>query len=31
VAFQGSSLTADSLADGSAAALDVKARLKEMW
>jgi DNA helicase-2/ATP-dependent DNA helicase PcrA len=31
VAFQGSSLTEDNLADGTAAALDVKARLKEMW
>jgi DNA helicase-2/ATP-dependent DNA helicase PcrA len=31
VAFQGSTLTEDNLAEGSAAAVDVRARLKEMW
>jgi DNA helicase II / ATP-dependent DNA helicase PcrA len=31
VAFQGSSLAGETLADGAAAGLDVKARLKEMW
>jgi DNA helicase-2/ATP-dependent DNA helicase PcrA len=31
VAFQGSTLTEDNLAQGSAAAVDVRARLKEMW
>jgi DNA helicase-2/ATP-dependent DNA helicase PcrA len=31
VAFQGSSLAEESLPEGAAAALDVKARLKEMW
>jgi DNA helicase-2/ATP-dependent DNA helicase PcrA len=31
VAFQGSSLAQDTLADGTASALDVGARLKEMW
>ena len=30
-AYQGSSLAADALADGAPAALDVGARLKEMW
>jgi DNA helicase-2/ATP-dependent DNA helicase PcrA len=31
LAFQGSSLTEGNLAEGSAAAVDVQARLKEMW
>jgi hypothetical protein len=31
VAFQGSGLPEDSLVDGGAAALDVGARLKDMW
>jgi DNA helicase-2/ATP-dependent DNA helicase PcrA len=31
VVFQGASLAEDNLADGTAAALDVGARLKEMW
>jgi len=29
--FQGAGLTEGSLAEGGAAALDVQARLKEMW
>jgi len=31
IAFQGSSLAGDALADGAPAALDITARLKEMW